>query len=201
MRRLLPLVALSVLAFPRIARADGSFQLVAAGGVSRPFGDLANGQKMTDALDWAFPFDGQMQFRIVKSLAVGAYVRYAPTSAASSCSGCGVKELAFGGRAEVRFGERLEGGPWVGVFAGYDQLKNDYTAPTGGGLSWTLSGPEGGAAAGIDFELGGVTVGPYLQLVVGEYTRQTGSGVASTSPSSKGVHGFGGGGVRLTLLL
>jgi hypothetical protein len=202
MRRLLTLVVLSVLATPLASRADGSIQIVAAGGVAKAFGDVANGVKMADHIDWAFPLDGQLQFRILKSLALGAYVRYAPTSAASTCSGCSLSDLAFGGRLEYRFSDRLEGGPWLGVFGGYEQLKNDFTQVTGGPkVSQTLSGFEGGAAVGMDFELGGLTLGPYFQLTLGEYTKQSGTGVVTTSIASKGVHGFYGAGVRLALLL
>src|SRR5690242_5667169 len=176
MRRLLTLFVLSVLASPLAARADGSIQIVAAGGVAKPFGDVANGAKMSDSIDWAFPLDAQLQFRVVKSLAVGAYVRYAPTTTASACTGCSLNDLAFGGRLEYRFSDRLEGGPWLGVFAGYEQLKSDFTVGATK-LSRTLSGVEGGAAAGMDFELGGLTLGPYVQLSLGEYSKQTGTGV------------------------
>jgi hypothetical protein len=198
MRRLLTLVVLSALASPLAARADGSIQIVAAGGAAKPFGDVANGIKMSDELDWTFPLDAQLQFRIVKQLALGGYFRYAPTSVASSCAGCTVNDLAFGARLEYRFSEKLEGGGWLGVFAGYEQLKSD----VGSGatkVSRTLSGPEGGAAGGMDFELGGLTLGPYVQFTAGEYTKQTGSG--STTIASKGMHGFFGAGIRLALLL
>lgn len=196
MRRLLTLMVLSVLASPLAARADGSIQLLAAGGVAKPFGDLGNGVKLGDAVDWAFPLDAQLQFRVVKQLAVGAYVRYAPTTVASSCPGCSVNDLGLGGRLEYRFSDKLEGGGWFGVFAGYEQLKNTVAS-----ASVKFSGFEGGAAGGMDFELGGLTVGPYVQLTLGEYTKQTGAGVVSTTIASKGMHGFFGGGVRIGLLL
>jgi hypothetical protein len=201
MRRLLTLVVLSVLASPLAARADGSIQIIAAGGAAKPFGDVANGAKMSDTIEWAFPLDAQLQFRILKPLALGAYVRYAPTSIKSGCSGCSVNDLAFGGRLEYRFSDRLEGGAWLGVFAGYEQLKSDVT-PTGSAkISRTLSGFEGGAAGGMDFELGGLTLGPYVQLTLGEYSKVSGTGVVSSSIASKGVHGFFGAGIRLALLL
>jgi hypothetical protein len=201
MRRLLTLVVLSVLASPLAGRADGSIQIVAGAGVAKPFGDVANGAKMADAVDWAFPLDGQLQFRVMKQLAVGGYVRYAPTSVPSVCSGCTVNDLAFGGRVEYRFSERLEGGGWLGAFAGYEQLKSESPSVAASTKTTrTLSGVEGGLAAGGDFELGGLTLGPYVQLTVGEYTKQSGAGVSSTI-ASKGVHAFFGGGIRLTLLL
>jgi hypothetical protein len=202
MRRLLAVVVLSVLAAaPPTARADGSVQVVAAAGVAYPLGDFGNGVKLTDAISWAFPLDGQLQFRLAKQFALGAYVRYAPTAVASTCSGCTLTDLAFGGRAEYRFSEKLEGGGWLGVFAGYDQLKNEAPATGGVKATRTFSGIEGGFAGGADFELGGLTLGPYVQLTLGEFTKQTGSGVISTEIASKGVHAYLGAGVRLALLL
>lgn len=199
MRRLFTVVLLSALAAPVAARGDGSIQLVAAGGAAKPFGDVANGVKMADSIDWAFPLDAQLQFRIVKHLALGAYARYTPTSVGSSCSGCTLTGLAFGARAEYRLGERLEGGGWLGAFLGYEQLESEVEGAAAT-VTRTLSGVEGGAAGGVDFELGGLTVGPYLQLTVGQYSKQSGAGVSSTI-ASKGMHGFFGAGVRVGLLL
>jgi hypothetical protein len=199
MRRLLTLIVLSALAAPVASRADGSIQIVAAGGAAKPFGDVANGEKMTDRIDWAFPLDAQLQFRVVKQLALGGYVRYAPTSVASACTGCSINDLAFGARLEYRFSEKLEGGGWLGVFAGYEQTK--YEAGSGTAkTSITYSGPEGGAAGGMDFELGGLTLGPYVQLTMGEYTKRSG-GTGSSTLASKGMHAFFGAGIRLALLL
>lgn len=201
MRRLLPFLVLSALAAAPAARADGSVQIVAGAGVAKPFGDVANGAKMADAVDWAFPLDAQLQFRLMRQLALGGYVRYAPTTVPSVCSGCTVNDLAFGGRVEYRFSDKLEGGAWIGAFVGYDQLKSEApSAAAGTKITRTLSGLEGGAALGGDFELGGLTLGPYVQLTLGEYTKQSAPG-ASSSIASKGVHAFLGGGIRLALLL
>lgn len=198
MRRLLTVVVLSLLASPLAARADGSIQIVAAGGAAKPLGDIGDGVKLGDHVDWAFPLDAQLQFRMLKQLSLGAYVRYAPTTAASACSGCSLNDLGLGGRLEYRLGEKLEGGGWLGVFAGYEQLKSEVGAGTTK-VTRTFSGVEGGAAGGVDFELGGLTLGPYVQLTLGEYTSQSGAG--SSSIASKGMHGFFGAGVRLALLL
>jgi hypothetical protein len=200
MRRLLTLVLLSVLASPLAARADGSIQVIAAGGAAKPFGDIANGIKMADNIEWAFPLDAQLQFRVVKQLALGGYVRYAPTSVASKCSGCTVNDLGFGARLEYRFSEKLEGGGWLGVFAGYEQLKSEFTPAAAAKITQTLSGFEGGAAGGMDFELGGLTLGPYVQVTMGQYSKQSLPGASSTI-ASKGMHGFFGAGIRLALLL
>lgn len=201
MKRLLTLVVLSALAAPLAARADGSIQLSARAGVAKPFGDIGDGVKLTDSVDWAFPLDAQLQFRILKQLSIGAYGRYAPTSVKSTCSGCTLNDIGFGGVLEYRFSEKLEGGPWLGVSGGYEMLKADKPSGTGSAkVSSTISGLEGAVSAGADFELGGLTLGPYVQLSLGQFSKVSAAG-ASSSISSKGMHGFFGAGIRLSLLL
>ncbi len=200
MRRLLTWVVLSVLAVPVAARADGSIQLDARAGVAKPFGDVGNGDALSDFIGWAFPLEAQLKFRVLKQLAIGAYGRYSPTSVASTCSGCTVNDYGFGGVVEYRFDEKLEGGPWLAVSAGYAALKSQVPDLSGVKLTRTVSGFDGAVSGGIDFELGGLTLGPYLQLSGGEYTKGSASGT-SASIESKGWHGFFGGGVRLALLL
>ena len=196
MRRLLTCVLLSVLALPLTARADGSIQLVARAGVAKSFGDIGNGQQLSDSVSWAFPLEAQLAFRIAKQLALGAYGRYAPTVAASACAGCTIDDVGFGALAEYRFSEKLEGGPWLGFSAGYEQLKTS----AGGGGSGTVTGFEGAVSTGADFEVGGLTLGPYVQLSLGQFGKST-SGGESRSIASKGMHAFFAAGVRIALLL
>ena len=201
MKRLLTLFVLSALAAPLAARADGSFQLNASAGVSKPFGDIGDGAKLSDTVNWTFPLAASVAFRVAKQVAVGAYGRFAPATltSAASCSGCNANDVGFGALVEYRFNEKLEGGPWLGASAGYQRLETKAAAGASSVTS-TLSGWEGAFQGGSDFELGGVSVGPFLQLAFGEYgTEKVGS--SSRSIASKGLHGFFGGGVRLTLLL
>lgn len=199
MRRLLTLVALLAAAAPLAARADGSIQLGARAGVAVPSGDLGDGQKLGDYVDWAFPLEADLQFRLVPEFSIGAYGRFSPTVLKSGCSGCTANDLGLGALAEYRFSGKLEGGPWLGVHAGWEQLKLDRTVLSAKETS-TLSGFEAGVAGGLDYALGAVTLGPYLQLTIGEYTK--GSALGTTqSTTSKGAHAFFGGGVRVTLLL
>lgn len=200
MRRLLTLVLSLALAAPLVARADGGILLVAKGGVARPFGDVGNGQKLVDFVEWAFPLEAQLQFRVAKQLKVGGYGRYAPTTLATACDGCVANDLGFGAVIEYRFGERLEGGGWIGAFAGYELLKSEADAEGGGKDSSTLSGFEGGVSAGLDYEVGGLTLGPYVSLSFGSFSKVTADGGGSTSIADKGLHGLFGGGVRLALL-
>jgi hypothetical protein len=192
MRRLLGCIALSsVLALPLAARADGSIQLSASAGVAKPFGDIGDGLKLGDSIDWAFPLEARLAFRVAKQLAVGAYGRYAPTAAAATCPGCTVTDVGLGALVEYRFGEKPEGGPWLGASLGWEQLKTSV-----GGGSGTATGFEGALQGGADFEVGGVTLGPFLQLSLGEFTK-----TSAGSINSKGAHGTFGAGVRVVLLL
>jgi hypothetical protein len=192
MRTLLTCAVLSVLALPLAARAEGSVELGASVGIAKPFGDIGDGLKLGDSIDWAFPLAARLAFRVAKPLAVGAYGRYAPTAAASTCPGCTVHDVGLGALVEYRFGEKPEGGPWVGLSAGWEQLK---TSASGGG-SGSATGFEVAAAGGSDFEVGGLTVGPFVQLSLGEFTK-----TSAGSIDSKGMHGWFGVGVRVTLLL
>jgi hypothetical protein len=198
MKRLLTLIVLSALAAPRAARANGSIQLNASAAVAKPFGDIGNGAKLSDTVNWAFPFGASVAYRVAKQVGVGAYGRYAPATltTSASCSGCSANDVGFGALVEYRFGEKPEGGAWLGASAGYQMLQAKDVA----GSKTTLSGWEGAFQGGSDFELAGLSLGPYLQLAFGEYgTQKVGS--SSTSIASKGLHGFFGGGVRITLLL
>lgn len=199
MRRLLALVLSSALAAPLAARADGSILLAAKAGVARPFGDIGNGQKLADLVEWAFPLEAQAQLRIAKQLSVGAYARYAATVLARRCSGCTADDVGFGALVEWRFSEKREGGPWIGVFAGYERLKAETQVTGAPKATSTTSGFEGGASGGVDFEVGGLGVGPYVSLSFGEFSRvKTDAG--SSSIASKGLHGQLAGGVRGSLL-
>jgi hypothetical protein len=189
MRTLLTLFALSVAAAPA-ARADGSVQIVARAGVARAFGDTANGGQLADTVDWAFPLEAQLQFRLSRQVALGGYARWAPITVPSSCAGCSANDLGLGAVLEVRLSEKPEGGYWLGAFGGYEQLETRVTTST------KLSGFEGGLSGGVDFELGGLFLGPYVSVSAGQYSK-----TSSGSIASKGVHGFYAGGVRIALLL
>lgn len=196
MRRIIACVVLSVLALPAASRADGSIQVVGRAGVAKPYGDVGDGAKLGDTVEWAFPLEAQLSFRLLKSIAVGAYARYAPTTIAGSCEGCTINGVGFGVVTEYRFSSRLEGGPWIGLSAGYEQLE---TGVKGGG-SRKATGFEGAVSAGADFELGGLTLGPYVQASAGQFGK-TSFGGETVSISDKGTHGFFGAGIRLLLLL
>jgi hypothetical protein len=210
MRRLFPLVVLSALAAPLAAGADGSIVLNARVGVAKPFGEAEKGEKVGEAIAWAFPLQADLQFRFAKQLSAGAYVRYAATrldstvSNACSVSGvsCSSSDVAFGVLAEYRFSEKLDGGPWVGALGGYERLEGT-RSQLGVKATTTSAGLELGAQAGVDFELGGLTLGPWVSVNVGQFrtSKVEASGVSTSgSIDEKGLHGWFQGGVRASLL-
>jgi hypothetical protein len=215
MRRLgLLLVTSSLTLAPLAARADGSIQIDLGAGIAKPFGQVENGANLSDAVAWGFPLQADIQFRFLKQLSAGPYVRYSPTALASAqqdaCSGksvsCDASDLAFGGLVDYRFSEKLEGGPWLGALVGWEMLKSTQPAGTtaGGKATATVSGLELGVRGGMDFELGGVTLGPWAALQVGQFTNQQvdlNGQSSSGSISNKQLHGWFSVGVRVALLL
>jgi hypothetical protein len=207
MRRLLPLIALSALAGPLPASADGSIVLSGRAGAATPFGDVANGGQLGDAVEWAFPLQADLQFRFAKRFQAGAYGRYAPTTLASRVddrcdaagASCGYEDIAFGGILEYRFRDRLEAGPWVGATVGYELLRAEETS---GGVKseTTFSGFEAGVQGGMDFELGGITIGPWASLSAGQFSKAD-RDAGSDDITDKGVHGWFQVGLRFSLLL
>jgi hypothetical protein len=211
MRKLLALLVLAAVLGPAAARADGKIVLNARAGVAAPLGEIGDGAKLGDLVGWAFPLQADLQFRFWKQLSLGAYGRYAPATLESEVSNacstrgvsCDASDVAFGAVGEYRFSERLEGGPWIGGHVGWEMLRFD-RAVTAGEASVTDSGLEAGAQAGYDFELGGLTLGPYGGLGLGQFSRtsqKVGGVKTSRDISDTAVHGWLQVGLRASLLL
>ncbi len=211
MRRLGLLLLSSILAAPPSARADGSVQIDLGAGVGLPFGQVEGGSNLGDLVAYAFPLQADVQFRFLRQFAAGPYVRYAPTSLASTlqngCSGAGIScdasDLGFGVLGEYRFSERLEGGPWFGALIGWELLKSTQAA-AGQKSTATLSGLELGLRGGMDFELGAITLGPWAALQASQFTNsqvESNGTTSSGSIVSTAVHAWFEVGVRLSLLL
>lgn len=211
MRKLLALLAASVLAVPLAASADQQIAINFRGGVAKPWGDASKGDPMSDTVGWAFPLQGDLAFRFTKNIGVGAYVRYAPILVAekfdNACKAaggsCSASDLAFGGLFEYRFGERLDGGGWLGASFGYEMAKGKGPAGTGTATS-TLSGFEGGVQVGYDMTLAGITIGPFLHANLGQFgsAKLEAPGQSqSGSITDKAMHGWFGLGIRFGILL
>lgn len=211
MRKLLPLLLLSALAAPLAARADLSMAINFRGGAAKPWGDFAKGAPMSDSLSWGFPLQGDLAFRFTKELGLGVYLRYVPLTLADAAQNgcnaagisCSASDLAFGGLFEYRFGDRLDGGGWLGANVGYEMLKTT----TGSGSQKSTStgtGFEASLQAGYDFTLAALTVGPFLQGGLGQFGKvktEVGGQTTTSSVAGKAVHGWIGLGIRVGILL
>lgn len=208
MRRLLTLIVLSTLAAPLAARADGSIQLNARGGFGLPLGSTAGSAKYKDAIAYAIPLQADLQFRMLKQLSLGGYFRYSlngvATDAKDLCEAagatCSSTGMGFGLISEYRFSEKLEGGGWLGAQLGYELLESE-TKAGGTTESATAKGFELGVSAGWDATLGGLTVGPWVFLNVGQFSTVDASGGGSGSIPDKKIHALAGVGLRVSLLL
>jgi outer membrane autotransporter protein len=211
MRTVFSLLVLSVLAAPLSSLADGSIAINGRAGVAKPWGDFAKDEPMSDGLSWGFPLQADLQFRFTKQLSLGAYVRYAPLllsdDAKTACdalgASCSAADIGLGGVVEYRFSERMEGGGWVGANVGYELLRSDTGVGTAK-ATFTSTGLEAGAQVGYDFELGGLTIGPFLQAGAGQFTKEkvkSGGQTTTSSIGDKAIHGWAGVGLRFTLLL
>ena len=210
MRRLLPLLLGTILAAPLPARAQASIQLDLRAGIAKPFGEITSGAKLGDEISWAFPLQGDLQFRFLRSFSAGVYARWTPAlvdpAVAGGCDAAGIacsaSSLAFGGLAEYRFSDRPEGGAWVGVLLGWEQLRT--TQSLGGAKATeTDSGVEFGMEGGYDFELGGFSLGPWASLMFGQFGQrrlETGGSTTSGAIASTSLHGWFQVGVRAALL-
>jgi hypothetical protein len=217
MRKLGLLLLTAILAAPLASRADGSIQIDLGAAVAKPFGQVASGTNLGDQVAWGFPLQADVQFRFLKSFAAGPYIRYAPTSLGSplqtACSGSGVScdasDLSFGALGEYRFSDRLEGGPWLGALVGWEMLKATAASTVPGSTTLqkatvTSSGLQLGVRAGMDFELGGITLGPWAAFQAAQfssYQADSGGTSRSGSISDQALHGWFEVGVRLSLLL
>lgn len=210
MRKLLALLALSVVTAP-LARADQQIAINLRGGAAKAWGDASKDDPMSDKVDWAFPLQADLAFRFTKQIGVGVYFRYGPfllpDKVKNACNAagatCSAFDLGFGALGEYRFGERLDGGGWLGASLGYEMGRTQGSAG-GQKVTGTLSGFEAGLQAGYDFTLAALTIGPFVHAGLGQFSSvktEIGGQTTSESVAGKTLHGWYGVGIRLGILL
>jgi hypothetical protein len=194
MRKLLASLLVIAALAPSAARAG--FTIGARLGAAFPGGEIADGEKLGDFVDWAVPFQLDIGGR-AQHWAFGGYLRLAPgildASIQDDCDAtgadCSALDLAFGAQVDYHFSAG-KAGPWVGGFVGWEVLRYDYAL---GGLegSATTTGWELGAQGGIDFAWGVLTLGPYGAIGFGQFgdtTLEVNGTSDSQSISDKGTH-------------
>jgi hypothetical protein len=176
MRRLVVFSILLAALSPSVARAG--VVLGARVGVAIPGGEVAQGDKLRDYVDWALPLQVDLGIRSGDQLTFGAYLRLAPGrlvgSIEDNCdaagASCSIRDLGVGLQLDLRLDRRA--GPWLGGYAGLEVLRLEH-ALGGTKTALTATGWEAGVQGGIDLAWGVVTLGPYGSIGVGQFRRAT----------------------------
>lgn len=191
--------------------ARPGLQLGARAGFGVGTGSVYEGLNVHDGSNGFVPFTADIGVRIVRELYLGAYGSYAyviPRTNAVSCpSGldCSVKDWRVGLEADWHFWPNSGLDPYLGVFGGYELLKNHVSGATpvptpGGPLQGAVDantndkGWEVGLTAGSDIRLAHfLAIGPYFTASVGRYESRSGTtnvtvnGIPVSSTGAKDV--------------
>ena len=210
MRRLFPLVVLSALAAPLAARADGSIVLNARAGVAKPFGEAEKGEKVGDAIAWAFPLQAdppvplreaalRRGVRALRGDELDSTVSNACSASGVSCSFTTSPSASSPSTASAR-SSRAD--PWIGAFGGYERLEGT-RSQLGVKATTTSSGLEARRPGGRRLR----ARRPHPRAVAVPERRPVqdskveASGVSTSgSIDEKALHGWFQGGVRASLL-
>lgn len=156
--------------------ASAGLVLGARLGGALPGGDVSNGDALEGYVDFAVPIQLDLAYRLAAPVQLGAYLRIAPAKIDSSISDgcdatnvdCSVFDLGLGVQVDFRFSPG-NAGPWIGGYAGYEQLRYDYADGTNE-FAVTAKGWELGAQGGIDFAWGKLSLGPWGGIGFGQFT-------------------------------
>jgi autotransporter-like protein len=173
MRKLLMVAALALV--PVVSQAQ--FVVGARLGYGSGLGDVAGNGATTLAMsDWVksqIPLQLDALYKVTPEVAVGAYFSYgfAQTGIAEcdlSGADCSAKDTRVGVQAVYTFNNSSPTlVPWLGVNVGYE-----WNTISTGGVDATFKGMEWlGLQAGGDFKVNEqFSVGPYVQLSLGQYS-------------------------------
>ena len=186
--RKLVLASLVALLVPTASFAQ--FQLGARIGYAPAMGDAYKEAPMSDGVKSQIPLQLDALYKVMPDLAVGAYLAYGFGQLNSDVCpdglSCSATDLRLGFQAVYSFNQvKAPLVPWAGLALGYDiatvKVESFSTDTTGFDLA---------LQAGGDYKVNDqFTVGPYLQVVVGQY-----GSVEGTDIPEKALHqwlGFG----------
>ncbi len=199
MRNVLAMAILAVLApGPARAREEGAPRRVTAG-VRTGFGTSAGSAyadgksgiaySMAGAFSSQVPFQLDVAFRPTEWISVGGYASYGfdvvGSAVKATCANAGKACTAHTARLGVQVFYRVgkierRFDPWVAVGLGWEWS----TYEQAGGFSASFSGPEvPSLEAGVEYEATPrMTIGPWVQLAVGRFTR-----VETSAPAPYGT--------------
>ncbi|HET8542710.1 MAG TPA: hypothetical protein VFL83_22740 [Anaeromyxobacter sp.] len=181
---------------PRARRLGAALRL----GYAHPLGDLQGGTPLDAAIDGMLPAQLDVTYEWIPDLPVGAYASWAfgrlGGDEAASCdatgASCSVGSLRLGlqaARVFRRAGARLV--PWVGAGIGLEFVNFRRSGQYSTGFDGFEALLQGGAQYRLRERL---SLGPYLQLSVGEYRSMDGRGIEDRRP-----HGWVAVGARATV--
>jgi hypothetical protein len=196
MRRLLTIVALTMLSLPVASRAQVSLGLRTGYGI--PSGDAEKDAKLSDGMKSQIPIQLDVSYKLTPSIAVGGYFSYGFGSAGDALSpvcdtsgvSCSLSDMRLGLQAFYGFMPAKSWNPWLGLAVGYEWAKFSLEA-NGVKGSFTYSGFEFATLqAGVDFKVAGkFALGPYASYGLGQYSSVSSSGAsAGATMGDKAMH-------------
>lgn len=158
-------------------------------GYALALGEATKDNKMSDAIGGAVPLQLDLTYAI-SAIQVGGYVSYAVVfkGEKNKDSDISTSQLNYGLQANYLLSTEATK-PWVGVFAGLENLKSSKDSSTSNTSGWQ-AGLQGGAAFTAS---PGLTVGPFASFAVGQYgsAKVEGNGVsleADVPSDQKALH-------------
>ena len=196
MRRLLTIVAVTMLSLPVASQAQVSLGLRTGYGL--PSGDAEKDGKLSDGMKSQIPIQLDVNYKLTPSIAVGGYFSYgfgsvgdalSPLCDASGVS-CSLSDMRLGVQGLYSFMPGKSWNPWLGLAVGYEWAK--FSMDVGGTKgSFTYSGFEFATLqAGVDFNLAkSFALGPFVSYGLGQYSSVSSSGAAAgTTMGDKAMH-------------
>lgn len=180
MQKLLGAAALALaLAAPTTGSAQASF-LGLRIGYAVPFGGITGSTSQQDVIDSVVPLQLDGGFRL-GPVDLGGYFAYGFASADSRCTGgCSASVIRVGVQSSLHSQLREGRALWAGFMAGWERLKLSSTGP-----DFTTTGWEGGLQGGFDFTSSTTGFGPFLSLMIGQFSHIEVGGASGSIPTRK----------------
>lgn len=187
---LLAVAAMAMVAVPVVSNAQ--LQLGARLGYGFTTGEVVAGADLADGVKALIPVQVELNYKLMKNLALGGYFSYAfgmlGDAESDFCDlngiDCSASGMRLGIQAIYDFSPGASFDPWVGLGIGYEWLNLSE-----GALDMTLTGWEFATLqVGADWEISkGFGVGPFLSWGFGQYSSMDLGGL-SADITDKGTH-------------
>jgi opacity protein-like surface antigen len=174
MRKLLAVVAIAMLGAASSAEAqDTGLSVSARAGYAFPMGEVAADADLGDLVDGNVPVGLEVGFRFARALEIGGYFEYGWGREADVVSDAGVDvtTMRLGAQLNYLLAPEADLMPYVGFGFGWTKLEVDFDGVSGFGFSDDVSGFDFTLQAGAQWRVApAFSVGPYVGLIVGQFT-------------------------------